>query len=115
MKNRELICTACPYGCRLSVEIEEKTVKSVSGNRCLRGAKYAESECINPMRTFSTTVRLTNGGMLPVKTKDYILRAAALELMEILKSIEITSPVKIGNVIIKDVFGTDVVACASVE
>ena len=115
MMKRELICTACPYGCRLSVEIEGKTVKSVSGNRCLRGAKYAESECINPMRTFSTTVKLTSGGMLPVKTRDYIPKSAAIELMKILKNVETSPPVKVGDVVVKNVFGTDVVACASAE
>lgn len=115
MENRELICTACPYGCRLSVEVDGGAVKSVSGNRCLRGKKYAESECINPMRTFSTTVRLKNGGMLPVKTRDYIPKSSALELMKILKNVEVSPPVAMGDVIKKNVFGTDVIACAEVK
>ena len=115
MEKRELICTACPYGCRLTAEIEDSTVKSVEGNRCLRGKKYAESECINPMRTFATTVKVKQGGMLPVKTRDYIQKSAALELMKILKNVEVLAPVNIGDVIVKDVFGTDVVACAKVK
>lgn len=44
MKERELTCICCPLGCQITAVTENKTVVSVSGNHCPRGAKYAEAE-----------------------------------------------------------------------
>ena len=42
MEKRELICIGCPLGCMISVELEGKEVKNVTGNTCPRGKVYAE-------------------------------------------------------------------------
>ena len=65
---RELTCIVCPIGCSLVAEIEDGKVVSVTGNTCPRGKVYAETECISPMRTITTTVRCADGTIVPVKT-----------------------------------------------
>ena len=77
---KELVCVNCPMGCRITVEMEGKTVLSVKGNSCPRGKAYAESECVRPMRILTSTVSIHNGThrVLPVITAD----AIPLDLMK---------------------------------
>ena len=65
---RNLTCIVCPIGCTLEVELIDGKVVSVKGNTCPRGEKYAISECTNPERMVTTTIRCENGKVLPVKT-----------------------------------------------
>lgn len=109
---KELVCIVCPRGCRLTAEIDGNTVKSVSGNSCIRGKNYAENECTNPVRTITTTVKTEDGGRLSVKTKSPIPKDKIFECMEVINSCTAKLPVKCGDVIISDILktGSDVVA-----
>ena len=107
---RELTCIVCPVGCNLMAEIEEGKVVSVSGNTCTRGKVYAETECVAPMRTITTTVRCQNGEILPLKTDRPIPKDKIFEAMKIINKAHPVLPITVGNVIIKDVFGSNVVA-----
>ncbi|MBQ8005928.1 MAG: DUF1667 domain-containing protein [Clostridia bacterium] len=107
---RELTCIICPIGCSLEVEIENGEVQSVKGNTCPRGKKYAETECIAPMRTVTTTVRCDDGSVLPVKTDSPIPKEKMFELMEIINNSIAHLPISIGDVIIENVFGCNIVA-----
>ena len=106
---RELTCIVCPVGCRLSVELDGTTVVSVSGNTCIRGENYAKNECTNPQRTVTSTVRCKNGEVVAVKTAGTIPKEKMAECMNIINNKKIDLPVSIGDVIIKDVFGTDII------
>ena len=116
---RELTCIVCPRGCALSVELvqQEDGVKvlSVLGNGCRRGISYAESECTAPVRTLTTTVRTSGGGVVAVKTASPIPKGKMMEAMAALARVSAVEPVKIGDVIVKDILGTgvDVVATAN--
>ena len=81
---RELTCIICPIGCNLVADIEEGKVVSVLGNTCPRGKVYAETECVSPMRTITTTVRCQNGEILPVKTDRAIPKNNIFEAMKII-------------------------------
>ncbi len=107
---RELTCIICPIGCSLEVEIENGEVKSVKGNTCPRGKNYAETECVAPMRTVTTTVRCDDGSVLPVKTDSPIPKEKMFELMEIINDSIAHLPISIGDVIIENVFGCNIVA-----
>ena len=107
---RELTCIVCPVGCSLVAEIEDGRVLSVSGNKCPRGKVYAETECIAPMRTITTTVKCENGEIVSVKTKNPIPKEKIFEAMKIINSKNPVLPISIGDVIIEDVFGSPVVA-----
>lgn len=107
---RELTCIICPRGCGLKVEIEDGKVLSVTGNSCPRGVKYAEDECCNPMRTITSTVRCEDGRVISVKTDRPIPKAKMFECMKMINSATAHLPIAIGDVIIEDVFGSNVVA-----
>lgn len=111
---KELICICCPMGCRLKVNLEENKVE---GNTCKRGAEYGINELRNPVRVVTSTVKI-KGGMhkvLPVKTSGAIPKGLIFDCIKMINEVEVEAPVKIGQVIIKDILGTgiDVVASRS--
>ena len=112
---KELTCIVCPRGCQLVVELEGKKVLSVSGNICKRGAVYAENECTNPMRTVTTTAKTNDGGVVAVKTETTIPKEKMFECMEMINSVTLSLPVKVGDVVLEDVFGSRVVVCQNKE
>ena len=107
---RELTCIVCPVGCSLVAEFEDGKVLSVTGNKCPRGKAYAETECIAPMRTITTTVKCENGEIISVKTKKPIPKEKIFDAMEIINKTNPVLPISIGDVIIKNVFGCNIVA-----
>ena len=112
---RELTCIVCPIGCNMVAEIEDGKVVSVIGNTCPRGKVYAETECVAPMRTITTTVRCADGRILPVKTQTTIPKEKIFEAMKIINKACPVLPISIGDVIIEDVFGSKVVAVSSLD
>lgn len=114
MKNRELTCIICPRGCALKVTLDDDgSVLNVEGNSCKRGETYAKSECTDPQRTVTSTVRCTDGGVVAVKTDRTIPKSKVMECMKIINAATVTRPVRIGQVVIKDVFGSNVVVTAN--
>ena len=118
MEIRELICIGCPLGCPLKVEMADDTVKSVTGNTCKRGDVYARKEVTNPTRIVTSTVLVEEGTqpVISVKTRTDIPKDKIMACMQVLRELTVKAPVKIGDVIVKDVAGTgvDVVATKSV-
>lgn len=112
---KELTCIVCPLGCSLTAEMEHGKVLSVVGNTCPKGAKYAQTECVSPQRTVTSTVRCTNGAMLPVKTDREIPKEKIMECMKIINNCIAHLPISVGDVIIKDVFGSNIVATANMK
>lgn len=107
---QKLTCIVCPLGCELRVEIIDGKVQAVTGNTCPRGAKYAEREVESPERTVTSTVRCVDGSVLPVKTDRGIPKGKMAECMEIINNTVARLPICVGDVIIKDVFGANIVA-----
>lgn len=110
MELRELTCIVCPLGCSIKVELENNEVVSVTGNSCPRGEKYAKKECTNPERTVTTTMRTSNGGVVPVKTDKPIPKDKMFDAMKLIKGKIVVLPVSIGDVVIENVFGSNIVA-----
>ena len=113
---KELICISCPMGCHLKVDVDNKTV---TGNTCKRGEIYGLNEVTNPVRVVPSTVKV-NGGELPVvpvKTAGAIPKKLNFECMKVINETTVNAPVKMGEVLIKDVLGTgiDVVASRDIE
>ena len=105
----EMICIRCPMGCRLTVT-KDGEAYSVTGNTCKRGEAYGIQEMRCPMRTVTSSVRVT-GGIRPVcsvKTAKDVPKAAIADVLEAVKAVNVTAPVSIGQVIIADVAGTGV-------
>ena len=114
MTKRELTCIVCPVGCTLSVELDGNKVVNVSGNTCPRGLKYAEAECTSPVRTITTTAKCENGAVVSVKTDRAIPKDKMTECMELINKTIVKLPVSVGDVILSDVFGSNVVATKNI-
>ena len=116
---KELTCIVCPIGCRLCAELGEgNEVLSVSGNTCPRGKAYAEAELTHPTRTLTTTVAVEgrDGVMLPVKTDKPISKENLLAAMDILRSVRVSLPVKVGDIVYPNLFDeANVVATATIQ
>ena len=108
MTTRELTCIVCPRGCQLTVELGDEI--NVKGNACPRGETYAKNECTNPQRTVTSTMLCDDGSVLAVKTDSTIPKAQIMNCMKMINSHIVKLPVKIGDVLIPDVFGANVVA-----
>ena len=116
MKTRELTCIICPKGCSLKAELGDGgEVLSVSGNTCKRGAEYAVAECTNPMRTVTSTMRCSDGSVVPVKTSVPIPKSDIYECMKLINKGVAKLPVHIGDIVIPDVFGSNIVITANKE
>ena len=115
----DMICIRCPMGCALHVEVENGQVVSVTGNTCARGADYARTEAVAPVRTVTSTAR-AEGGVRPVvavKTVPDVPREKIFQVMEAVRALTVTAPVRIGDVLLPRVAGTgsDLVATADLE
>ncbi len=118
-KYRDLICIGCPMGCMLHVEFEKGMIGSISGNMCKIGAAYAAKEVTSPARTVTSTVKVNSGLSLlvPVKTSMEIPKDKIMDCMAAIKSCRVSAPVHIGEVILKNVAGTDasIIATGNVD
>lgn len=105
----DVTCVVCPMGCRMTVTYIDNEY-TVSGNTCKRGAKYGVEEVTNPKRVITSTVKLEGSylNLLPVKTNGSIPKELMFDVMEVLNNITISTPVHVGDIIIKDVLGTGV-------
>lgn len=110
---RELTCIVCPRGCQMTVTLGDEI--EVVGNICPRGKVYAQNECINPQRTITSTVRTSDGGVVAVKTEGTIPKAKMMECMDIINSIVAELPVRVGDVLAENIFGTRIVATQNKE
>ena len=105
---KELTCIICPQGCSIKVETQENNIVKIEGNTCKRGYEYAISEIKNPVRTLTTTIKLQNGKVIPVKTDKPIAKDMIFKFMEEINKQIIKQPVKIGDVLIKNILDTNV-------
>ena len=111
---RDLTCIICPRGCSMKIELgEDKRILSLSGNLCPRGKKYAESECINPMRTLTSTALCTDGKPVPVRSEGAIPKDKLFEAMARINKITVSLPVSVGDTLIEDFYGTKLIATAN--
>ncbi len=117
---KDLICVACPLGCPITVTLDENgAVTNVTGNSCKRGLEYANTECTNPTRSLTTTVKV-NGGRLPVipvKSSSALPKGLMFDCMKIINDTCIESPVKIGEIVVKNILdtGIDIVATGEMK
>ncbi len=119
METSLVTCVICPKGCSISVgfalENGNKVIKEVRGNSCKRGLEYASSEVIHPLRVLSSTVRITGStlNLLPVRSASPLPKELTFKAMKSIKECTVNAPVKMGDVIIKNIAGSgiDMVAC----
>ncbi len=114
--DRNLVCILCPRGCNLTAR-QENGSWSVTGNTCPRGEKYAIDECVSPVRTVTSILRISNrdGIMVSVKTSAPISKGRMWEAMEQIRNASVAAPVRIGDVLLKGVCGADIIATKNID
>lgn len=106
---RELICVNCPMGCRLRVTLEQGQVKTVTGNVCARGERYARDEVLRPRRMVTSLIVVPGSRQpLSVKTRTAIPKDLIFACLGEIRRCRVTLPVRIGDVILENVLGTGV-------
>ncbi|MGI5887932.1 MAG: DUF1667 domain-containing protein [Oscillospiraceae bacterium] len=114
----EMICINCPKGCRLRAE---KTADGweISGYSCPRGKEYAYSEVTDPRRTLTSTVVVKSGAIrrCPMKSASPIPKDLVKEAAKALDGVVLEAPVRIGDIVVKDILGTgcDIVATRNID
>ena len=103
---KELTCIICPRGCHLVVDDN----LNVTGNTCPRGAVYAKNELTHPTRTLTSTVKIisTEEVALPVKSDNPLPKEKIFDAMKLINKTCVKASIKIGDIIIKNIFGLDV-------
>ena len=116
MATREdnFICTVCPKGCMLNVVREDDTFVHITAG-CKRGEDYARQELTDPRRMVATTVKVKNGlhPLMPVYTSAPFPKPKIPDLLSKIRKVEVTTPIKMGQVILTNVLGTDINILAS--
>lgn len=116
---KEVICILCPLGCKLQVNLDPSDPENFTlrGQLCKKGREYAYEEITNPTRTVTSTVVIYDAVLprLPVKTSKPIPKDMIIPVVEKIAGVEIAGPVKMGDIIIKNVLdtGADIVATRS--
>ena len=113
---RNLTCIICPRGCSLEVTVENGKA-TVTGNACPKGEEYGTNECLCPVRTVTSILRVANrpDTMVSVKTTVPVKKADIFAVMEVLKNATVEAPVNAGDVLIPNVYGADIIATKSVK
>ena len=116
-------CTTCPSECLLTVEVERDAngavveVRSVTGNNCPRGDKFAHQELTCPMRVLTTTVAVSGGdeALLPVRTAEAIPLALHAQAMDLIRGLVVNTPIRMGDVVLENLLGTNIDLVASMD
>lgn len=116
-------CTTCPSECLLTMEVERNVdghvgeVRSVTGNKCPRGDKFAHQELTCPMRVLTTTVAVSGGdeALLPVRTAEAIPLELHAQAMALIRGLVVNAPIHMGDVILPNLLNTNINLIASMD
>ena len=116
-------CTTCPSECLLTVEVERDVngavaaVRSVIGNSCPRGNKFAHQELTCPMRVLTTTVAVSGGdeALLPVRTAEAIPLELHAQAMDLIRGVVVEAPIRMGDIVLKNLLNTNIDLIASMD
>lgn len=116
-------CTTCPSECLLTVKVVRDAngavveVRSVTGNSCPRGDKFARQELTCPVRVLTTTVAVSGGdeALLPVRTAEAIPLELHTQAMDVIRGLVLGDPVRMGDVVLPNLLNTGIDLIASMD
>ena len=106
---KQFTCIVCPNGCEIEAEVKNGQVISVTGHTCPRGEQYVRQELTAPRRTIASSV-LVKGGELPVtgvRLTKAIPKDMIFPVMDEIRKVVLTAPVKAGTIVLHKVCGLD--------
>ncbi len=109
-----IICVTCPKGCTLEVRHDGATVAEIKPG-CKRGHEYAHNELVDPRRNVATSVSIRGAvhPLLPVYTSAAFPKKLIPQLLVEIRRAKIETPVKMGEIVIKNILGTGIDILAS--
>ena len=114
---KKITCIVCPIGCKILIKTDGTRFEVVNGNKCKRGIDYTRSEALDPRRMLTTSV-LVNYGEWPlvsVKSSKPVPKNKVFTVLKEIKKMKIDAPVKVGQIIIKNVENTNIDIVATKE
>ena len=120
INEKKLTCVICPNSCRMTVWMDAITHEvKIEGYTCPQGKEYGLNEYKNPLRTIITTMRI-EGSLLPVvpvRSVKPIPKTKLADAMKIINTAVCKAPLKMGDVLIKNILdtGIDVIACRDMK
>ena len=107
---RKITCIICPRGCAMTATVTDTGV-TVTGHTCPKGEEYAINECTNPVRTVTAAVRVANryNTMVSVKTDAPVPKDKMMDVMAALHKVQVQAPACIGDVVLENIFGANVI------
>lgn len=115
---KQAICNRCLKKCILEIE-KQDTLLEVSGNQCDEGIKYAEEEIKNNSGILTTLVRIkgASSNVVPVKSSKPIEKQLWVDCSKALSRIYVGAPVKIGDIVCKNILntGVDIICSKNVD
>ena len=101
----QFTCIMCPVGCTLTVTKNGNEI-DVSGNACIRGKRYGESEITNPTRMVTSLVKMQNGNLCAVKTSNLVPKDKIFDVLQEIAKLTPTSAQQ-GEILLKNVCGLE--------
>lgn len=118
-EEKEITCIVCPIGCKILVKTDKRKVDICAGNKCKRGVEYAINEAIDPRRMLTTSIYVTDGEwpLASVKSSRPVPKDKIFQVLREIKKTNTKAPVKIGQVIIKNIMNLniDIIATKTIE
>ena len=116
---KEITCIVCPIGCKILVRTDGTRLEVLKGNKCKKGLEYARNEALDPRRMLTTSVLVKNGDwpLVSVKSSQPIPKEKLFLVLQEIKTAKVESPVKSGQVILRNVAdtGIDIIATKKVK
>ena len=102
---KDLTCIVCPRGCSLHVDDN----MNFTSNFCPRGKEYAISELTHPVRTITSSIKVTNRDytLVSVKTTKPVPKDKIFAVMEEIDKLSVEAPTRIGDIVKKNILGLD--------
>ena len=112
---QKLTCILCPRGCGLTADVQGQTV-TITGNSCPKGAEYGKTECLHPVRTVTTTLRIANrcDTMVCVKTETPIPRERMADAVAQIRQLTVNAPVRVGDALPVEICGSRILITKAV-
>jgi len=115
---KQITCITCPIGCRITIEAADGGYV-LSGNKCPKGERFAQTELTAPIRSLTTTVRTAFPAMpvLPVRTNGEVPKEKISDIIRELSKITITEKIGIGETVVANIAGTgcDIIATSDMD
>ena len=114
---KQTVCNKCEEYCVIDVNTEDEIIE-VIGNKCNEGIEFIDNEFDNTKEIYTSLVRIKNSEVrvVSVKSSQPIDKALFIKCSKALSRINVGAPIKIGDVVCKNLLnlGVDIICTKNV-